>query len=136
MQLQTCPAVSYLKTCNAGPNTLVGLSKQPEGSSIDAATAVAAFVPAYTQLLSELKSLGVPEVQIHEPILTTHRADALQANFKSSFTELSKVGLPIDLVTYYDDVGAAYPWVITLPVQVIASYSWAAHCGILHYPCL
>ena len=103
---------------DAGPNTLVGLSKQPEGSSFDAATAVAALVPAYTQLLTELKSLGVPEVQIHEPILTTHRADALQSNFKSSFAELSKVGLPIDLVTYYDDVGAAYPWVITLPVQV------------------
>ena len=57
-------------------------------------------------------------MQVHEPILTTHRADALKANFQSTYEQLSKVGLPIDLVTYYDDVGAAYPWVVQLPVQV------------------
>ena len=100
---------------------MVGLSKQPEGTTIDASKAVAALVPAYVELLTTLKGLGVPEVQIHEPILTTHRADALKANFTSSFTELSKVGLAIDLVTYYDDVGASYPWVVTLPVQVCCS---------------
>ena len=104
---------------DAGPNTVVGLSKQAEGVSLDASKAVAALLPAYTQLLETLKGLGVPEVQFHEPILTTHRADALKGNFQSTYEQLSKAGLPIDLVTYYDDVGAAYPWVVQLPVQVL-----------------
>ena len=62
----------------AGPNTIVGLSKQPEGSSFNASKAVAALVPAYIDLLKALKELGVPEVQVHEPILTTHVADSLK----------------------------------------------------------
>jgi 5-methyltetrahydropteroyltriglutamate--homocysteine methyltransferase len=106
---------------DAGPNTIVGLSKQAEGVSFDASKAVAALVPAYSHLLQSLKDLGVPEVQMHEPILTTHRADSLKANFSSTYAELSKAGLPIDLVTYYDDVGAAYPWLVQLPVQVCPS---------------
>lgn len=96
----------------------MGLSKQTEGASFNASKAVAALVPAYTQLLHSLKGLGVPEVQIHEPVLTTHKANTLKADFESSFSQLAAVGLPIDLVTYYDDVGVAYPWVVQLPVQV------------------
>ena len=49
---------------DAGPNTVVGLSKQAEGVSLDASKAVAALLPAYTQLLETLKGLGVPEVQV------------------------------------------------------------------------
>lgn len=97
---------------------MVGLSKQPEGAPFDASKVVNALVPAYVDLLKTLKDMGVPEVQIHEPILTTHRADALKSNFQSSFAELSKAGLAIDLVTYYDDVGVTYPWVVQLPVEV------------------
>jgi len=103
-----------------GPNTIVGLSKQAEGVTLDASKAIASLLPAYTQLLQTLKGLGVPEVQIHEPILTTHRADSLKANFSSTYAELAKAGLAIDLVTYYDDIGAAYPWVVQLPVQAIS----------------
>lgn len=102
----------------AGPNTIVGLSKQPEGASFDASKIVAALTPAYVDLLKTLKSLGVPEIQIHEPILATLFADSLKADFTATYKELAQVGLPIDLVTYYDDVGAAYPWVVALPVQV------------------
>ena len=43
---------------------MVGLSKQAEGVSLDASKAVAALLPAYTQLLETLKGLGVPEVQV------------------------------------------------------------------------
>lgn len=102
----------------AGPNTIVGLSKQAEGVSFDASQAVAALLPAYSQLLQSLKALGVPEVQVHEPILTTHRAESLKSDFGATYGQLAKAGLPIDLVTYYDDVGEAYPWVVQLPVQV------------------
>ena len=102
----------------AGPNTLVGLSKQPEGASLNASKLVASLLPAYVELLEQLKGLGVPEVQIHEPILTVHKADKLQSNFEKIYAEFAKIGLAIDLVTYYDDIGSTFSWVTKLPVQV------------------
>ena len=43
----------------------------------------------------------------------------VQQSVTESITELSKVGLPINLVTYYDDIGETYPWVVKLPVQAV-----------------
>jgi hypothetical protein len=64
--------------------------------------------------------MGVPEVQLHEPSLTTDAGAAAEAVYTSAYTALAAVGCPIDLVTYYDDLGEAYPWVITLPVSAIS----------------
>lgn len=84
----------------AGPNTLVGLSKPADASSpFDHDSAIKALLPAYTELLTQLKALGVPEVQLHEPILTTSDAAKLKAEFESTYSELSKVGVPINLVS-------------------------------------
>ena len=83
----------------AGPNTLVGLAKPADASSpFDHDAAIKALLPAYSQLLQELKGLGVPEAQLHEPILATTDAAKLKAEFTSSYSKLSKVGLPINLV--------------------------------------
>ena len=83
----------------AGPNTLVGLAKPADAASpFDHDAAIKALLPAYTQLLQELKGMGVPEAQLHEPILATTDAAKLKAEFTSSYGELSKVGLPINLV--------------------------------------
>ena len=79
---------------------------------------MASLLPAYVELLEQLKGLGVPEVQIHEPILTVHKADKLQSNFEKTYAEFAKIGLAIDLVTYYDDIGSTFQWVTKLPVQV------------------
>ncbi|DBB12610.1 TPA: hypothetical protein ACH3X3_005396 [Trebouxia sp. C0006] len=100
-----------------GPNTLVGLSKKEGVSRSDM---VKRLLPAYSQVLKELKSLGVPEVQIHEPILTIADAASLESDFATTFAEFEKSGLYINLVTYYDDIGAAYPWTVKLPVQAIS----------------
>lgn len=84
----------------AGPNTLVGLSKPADASApFDHDSAIKALLPAYTELLTQLKALGVPEVQLHEPILTTSDAAKLKAEFESTYSELSKVGVPINLVS-------------------------------------
>lgn len=84
----------------AGPNTLVGLSKPADASApFDHDSAIKALLPAYTELLTQLKALGVPEVQMHEPILTTSDASKLKAEFESTYSELSKVGVPINLVS-------------------------------------
>lgn len=65
--------------------------------------------------------MGAPEVQLHEPSLTTDAGAAAKDVYESAYRQLSAVGCPIDLVTYYDDLGAdAYPWVINLPVSAIS----------------
>jgi hypothetical protein len=64
------------------------------------------------------QELGVPEVQIHEPVLALSHAAELKADFESSFKAFATAGVQLHLVSSYDDVGAAYPWVVTLPVQV------------------
>ena len=94
----------------AGPNTLVGLATRKDG--ISKTELLKRLLPAYSQILRELKSLGVPEVQIHEPILTTTDAASLESDFKTTFAEFEKAGLFINLVTYYDDIGAAYSWTV------------------------
>lgn len=65
-----------------------------------------------------MQALGVPEVQIQEPVLTLSHAAGLEKDFRKTFDALSAAGLPLHLVTMYDDIGAAYPWVVQLPVQV------------------
>jgi 5-methyltetrahydropteroyltriglutamate--homocysteine methyltransferase len=83
-----------------GPNTLVGLAKPADASApFDHDAAIKALLPAYIDLLTNLKALGVPEVQMHEPILTTSDAAKLKGEFESSYSELAKVGVPINLVS-------------------------------------
>ncbi len=92
-------AVASSQVWHAGPNTLVGLAKPADAANpFDHDAAIEALLPAYTQLLQELKELGVPEAQMHEPILATTDAAKLKAEFTSSYGALSKVGLPINLV--------------------------------------
>ena len=45
-----------------GPNTLVGLAKGDNKGTYDPVALVKKLVPAYVQLLEQLKGLGVPEV--------------------------------------------------------------------------
>ncbi len=104
-----------------GPNTLVGLAKPAEGTGdLDRSAAVAALVPHYAAVLKELKALGVPEVQVHEPILASEKAGDLRSDFEASYAALAAVGLPINLVTAYDDIGEAYSWAVNLPVAAIS----------------
>lgn len=60
----------------------------------------------------------MPEVQIQEPVLTMSHAANLEADFRKTFDALAAVGVPLHLVTMYDDISNAYPWVVQLPVQV------------------
>eukprot|EP00884_Botryococcus_braunii_P016286 jgi/Botrbrau1/3340/Bobra.0048s0035.1 len=101
-----------------GPNTLVGLAKPSGDAPLDKSAAIQALVPSYVKLLKELKALGIPEVQIHEPILTAADSASFKADFEAVYAALAVVGVPINLVTYYDDIGESYSWVVGLPVQV------------------
>jgi len=101
-----------------GPCTLLRLSKLEPNIDID--KLVSKLIPLYINLLTDLKNLGVEEVQIHEPALVLGDANSWKEHFQTAYNSFSSVGLPLNLVTYFDDLGETYPWVIELPVSAIS----------------
>lgn len=99
------------------PLTLLRLSRL-EGVKFE--EMLSQLLPLYCDLLRELKRLGVKTVQIHDPILVFNDSSQLKAHFPIVYGELAKAGLDINLVTYFDDLGATYPWVMKLPVKAIS----------------
>lgn len=73
------------------------------------------------------QELGVPEVQIQEPILTLTDTASLEADFQATYAAFAAVGLPINLVALYDDIGDAFKWATKLPVQVTHTCSPSNH---------
>ncbi len=78
------------------------------------------LLPRYAALLNALKGMGVVEVQMHEPALVLGDAAGLRAHVERAYAVLAEVGLPINLVTYFDDLGETYSWVTALPVAVLS----------------
>ena len=78
------------------------------------------IIPLYVDLLSQLAELGVPEVQLHEPRLVLDDAAELEPHYRKTYQALAKVGLPINLVTYFDDLGETYSWTVDLPVAAVS----------------
>ncbi|MEH2071672.1 MAG: 5-methyltetrahydropteroyltriglutamate--homocysteine S-methyltransferase [Nostoc sp.] len=99
-----------------GPCTLLRLSRLE--LKID--EAVSKLLPLYVNLLTELKNLGIAEVQIHEPALVLGDANSCKEHFQTVYNSLDAVGISLHLVTYFDDLGETYPWVIDLPVAAIS----------------
>jgi len=97
------------------PITLLCLSRLAG----DLETHLEKLLPLYSDLFSQLQGLGITEVQVHEPILVTSSATALRKVIATTYTQLAQVGIPIQLVTYFDDLGVTYPWVMELPVAGI-----------------
>ena len=98
------------------PVTFLNLSRL-EG---DFADHLSKLLPLYRELLTQLKALGISEVQVHEPILVTGSAADLKDAIATTYAQLAQVGMAIHLVTYFDDLGSAYPWVMELPVAGIS----------------
>lgn len=62
----------------------------------------------------------VPEVQLIEPALCLSAAVEDRAAYELAYKTLSGAGVPINLVTYYDDIAETYAWVTKLPVAAIS----------------
>jgi 5-methyltetrahydropteroyltriglutamate--homocysteine methyltransferase len=78
------------------------------------------LVPAYRAVLDELARLGVPEVQLHEPVLTLAKAPQLRADAEYAYGALAAASVPLHLVVAYDNVADdVYPWLTQLPVHAI-----------------
>ncbi len=99
-----------------GPCTLLRLSKL----EVNIEQAISVLTPLYINLLNELKSLGISEVQIHEPTLVLGDANNWQEYYQTVYNSLCNVGIPLNLVTYFDDLGETYSWVMNLPVNAIS----------------
>ncbi len=99
------------------PFTLLRLSRL-EG--VELGDFLSLLLPLYRSLLTELKALGIEEVQLHEPALVLGDAPSLKSHFQTVYSELATVGIDINLVTYFDDLGETYPWVMELPVAAIS----------------
>ncbi|PXF47408.1 5-methyltetrahydropteroyltriglutamate--homocysteine methyltransferase [Gracilariopsis chorda] len=96
-----------------GPVTYVHISRL---SGIEPAQMLDKLLPLYTQLLNTLKSRNVPEVQIHEPALVLSEAASLRDLYQTAFASLAACQLPINLVTFFDDVHVdVFPWMCKLP---------------------
>ncbi|MEM8831550.1 MAG: 5-methyltetrahydropteroyltriglutamate--homocysteine S-methyltransferase [Cyanobacteria bacterium P01_G01_bin.19] len=99
------------------PVTLLRLSRL---SGVESGQFIDLLLPLYRSLLTELKTLGIKEVQLHEPALVLGDAPSLKEQIKTVYKELAKVGLDINLITYFDDLGETYSWVMELPVTAIS----------------
>lgn len=99
------------------PVTFLRLSRL---ESVDFGKILAQLLPLYSELLTQLKQLGISEIQLHEPALVFGNAPNLKQHFETTYAELAKVGLNINLVTYFDDLGETYPWAMKLPVTSIS----------------
>ncbi|MEW5320201.1 MAG: hypothetical protein WDW38_011293 [Sanguina aurantia] len=108
-----------------GPLTFVSLARGAATS--DVAAAVRTILPSYTALLQKLRQMNVPEVQIHEPYLTASAATGLETIASEAYAALAAAAsaadpspsISLSLVTFYDDLGANYPWVVQLPVASV-----------------
>ncbi len=95
-----------------GPVTLLRLAHLE--TPLD--TVLAQLLPLYVELLAALKVLGVPEVQLHEPALIFPDAADFRQQTEAAVAALVAVGLPLNLVIPFDDVGESFPWIAALPV--------------------
>lgn len=99
-----------------GPITLLSLARL-DGTL---ESTVEMVLPHYQGLLQELAQQGFHEVQIHEPRLVQDQTDQLEPLYRRVFEQLAAAGPALNLVTYFDDLGEAYPWVVDLPVAILS----------------
>lgn len=98
-----------------GPITLLSLARL----EFPIEDALQALLPLYQELLRKLAGKQIAEVQLHEPRLVVGGARELEPLYRRAYAALAAVGLPLNLVTYFDDLGEAYPWALELPVSTV-----------------
>ena len=99
-----------------GPVSFLLLSKTTDGSNpLDL---LDNLLPAYVQLLGELKQLGASWVQLDEPVLVQDLDDATRAAFVRAYAVLAEVPRPdILLATYFGALDDNLSLAAALPVE-------------------
>ncbi|MEX0788901.1 MAG: 5-methyltetrahydropteroyltriglutamate--homocysteine S-methyltransferase, partial [Anaerolineales bacterium] len=103
-----------------GPVTFLRLSR----TDLSIQEGLRRILPAYRELLQEIRDLrrgawGVPEVQLHEPALVLPHSAEDRPLYEMAYGELTSL-IPLQLVTYFDDLGESFSWASRLPVPSIA----------------
>ena len=99
-----------------GPVSFLLLSKTTDGSNPLAL--LDNLLPAYAQLLAELKQLGAGWVQLDEPLLVLDLDEDARAAFVRAYATLADVPRPdILLATYFGALGDNLSLATTLPVE-------------------
>lgn len=95
-----------------GPVTIV---RHCVFSDVDGSTDIQRFallaelIPIYKDLIQKLSDMGVKEIQIHEPALVFDESSSLLPLFKQAYPsilEKKSSTTRIDMVTYFEDIGA------------------------------
>jgi 5-methyltetrahydropteroyltriglutamate--homocysteine methyltransferase len=99
-----------------GPVTFLRLSKTVDGS--DRWALLDALLPAYAQLLGELRAAGAEWVQLDEPALVLDLDDAARAAYTRAYAYLADVERPnLLLATYFGALDDNLPLAAALPVD-------------------
>ncbi|MDG2526975.1 5-methyltetrahydropteroyltriglutamate--homocysteine S-methyltransferase [Stenotrophomonas sp. HITSZ_GD] len=99
-----------------GPVTFLLLSKTIDGS--DRWALLDALLPAYAQLLGELRAAGAAWVQLDEPALVLDLDEAARAAFTRAYTYLADVARPqVLLATYFGALDDNLALATALPVD-------------------
>lgn len=92
-----------------GPVSLIRLTKISAGATTPQ-NLIQVLIPVYKGLLEQIASIGVEEIQIHEPALVFDEADLLPL-FQAVYPEILPSLPAINMVSFMDDVGEDnYKW--------------------------
>ncbi len=99
-----------------GPVTWLLLAKS-KVEDFDPLSLLPQLLPVYTELLRDLRALGVEWVQIDEPALVLDLSDKAHAAYRTAYAELAKVdGIKLMLTTYFGALGDNLDVALSLPV--------------------
>ena len=115
--------IEYLGATVASPVVLgpVSLAILAKSSSETSKSILEKLIPIYKQLLAEVASLGVGEIQIHEPVLVFGDDSSIDL-FKMTYPAIVPVGPSINMVSFMDSVGSNnYQWLISEPTISVVS---------------
>lgn len=102
-----------------GPVTFLRLANNPDELPLE--RELEALLPLYARVLAELAEAGVEWVQIDEPIAVTDLGDGDRELLASAYGALADGPRPkLMLATYFDDLGADWQAVTSLPVDGVA----------------
>jgi len=112
-------SVSRIRPIILGPMTYLALARLQGGVTMD--SCLDYLIPIYRDLLKTLKSLGIVQVQLHEPILATSKGKTLKKGLERVLGDIQSDSPSIDLVSFFDDVGEdMYSWIVNLPIAKIS----------------
>lgn len=99
-----------------GPVTLLLLAKDGERRPAPLAR-LPELLPAYAELLADLRSHGVRSVQVDEPCLSGELPDGAADALVLAYNELSKSQLSLELTTYFGPLRENLEIALELPVR-------------------